>query len=527
MNKFVHIHAHSTSSVRDGLAKIEKMVELSKERNELFALTDHGSIQGWMTYYTEAKKAGIKPIFGIETYINPNRNELMSILQQLKNKKNKNNNSELIKRRDELAEKKMHMILVAKNLTGYYNILQISNDAYINGFYNRQLTDYETLFKFKEGIIVTTACISGPLREFATKNDLQSAISFVKKMQAEFSDDFYLEVQVNEIPYQKQYNQFVLKLHEKTGVKLVCGIDSHYIYKEDNIVHQDLLLVQNKNKAKDIGKFDIRIVYENKKGEKKTKRINPDKNTEFKKGVDYKTLKVGDVINNEKILEIEQVNRVWQFEARNLYFKSKDDLIKEIKNSELKQHVDHIVANHYELDKKIEHFDIDTSNKLPHIENADAILMQKCADALRQLKNKGKMLVAPKRYIERLKFEMDVIQHNGFSTYFLVLADIIQFCKKNEIALGAGRGSAVSSLVAYLLEITRIDPLDPRWSSNGLPFERFLTTERNQAKVVVSNGEDEFSFYENESINVIRDKKEIIIKAIELQENDEIVFLDK
>ena len=137
------------------------------------------------------------------------------------------------------------------------------------------------------------------------------------------------------------------------------------------------------------------------------------------------------------------------------------------------------------------------------------------------------MLVASKRYIERLKFEMDVIQHNGFPTYFLVLADIIQFCKKNEIALGAGRGSAVSSLVAYLLEITRIDPLDPRWSSNGLPFERFLTTERNQAKVVVSNSEDEFSFYENESINVIRDKKEIIIKAIELQENDEIVFLDK
>ncbi len=522
MNKFVHIHTHSTSSTRDGLATIDKLVEISKSRNELFAITDHGSIQGWMQYYTEARKAGIKPIFGIETYINPSRTELMSTLFQIKNSKTAD--SELNKKRDELSQKRMHLILIAKNITGFYNILQIANDAYVNGFYSKQLTDYETIFKYKEGIIVTTACLAGPIREFYDKDDLKSAIAFVQQMQSNFGDDFYLEVQVNEMAEQKKYNAFMIKLHEKTGVKLLCGIDSHYINKEDNIVHQDLLLVQNKNKAKDIGKLDIRVVYENKKGERKVKRINPDKSTEFKKGIDYKTLNVGDIVNKEKIIEIEEVSRVWQFEAHNLYFKSKDELLVELQRSELKKYAESIMNNHYELDSKIDDFEIDTSNKLPHIDNADTILTRLCAASLRKLKENGKLLVSPKRYVERLKIEMDVIQHNGFSTYFLILADIIAYCKKNQIALGAGRGSAVSSLVSYLLEITRIDPLDPRWSDEGLPFERFLDTSRNAAVITISDGENEFKFYENDQVNVIRNKKEIVICAKDIKENDEILL---
>lgn len=522
MNKFVHIHTHSTSSTRDGLATIAQMVEISKKRNELFAITDHGSIQGWMQYYTEAKKAGIKPIFGIETYVNPNRVQLMEVLHKIKN--TKNGDSELNKQRDELSQQRMHLILVAKNITGFYNILQIANDAYINGFYSRQLTDYETIFKYKEGVIVTTACIGGPIREFSDKNDLKSAIAFVEQMQLQFGDDFYLEVQVNEMPEQKKYNSFIVKLHEATKVKLLCGIDSHYVNKEDNIVHQDLLLVQNKNKAKDIGKFDIRIVYENKKGERKVKRVNPDKSTEFKKGIDYKTLHVGDVVNKETIIEIEEVSRVWQFEAHNLYFKSAEDLIAEIKRSELKKYVEEIVNNHYQLDQKIEDFEIDTSNKLPHVDNADNILTKMCTQSLRKLKEENKLLVNAKRYVERLKFEMDVIQSNGFSTYFLILADIITYCKNKQIALGAGRGSAVSSLVSYLLGITRIDPLDPRWSEEGLPFERFLSTDRNASVVTVSDGETQYKFYDYEQINVIRDKKEIVICAKDIQENDEVII---
>ena len=107
---------------------------------------------------------------------------------------------------------------------------------------------------------------------------------------------------------------------------------------------------------KEFGKKDIKITYENKKGEKKVKRVNPDKSFEFKKDIDYRTLKVGDTVNKETILSIEEVNRVWQFEANSLYFKSKDELIEILNNSELSQYTDKIIKNHYDLNKKIENF---------------------------------------------------------------------------------------------------------------------------------------------------------------------------
>jgi len=520
--KFVHIHNHSSYSTRDGLSKIEEMVEIAKENNELFAITDHGSIASWMSYYNCAKENGIKPVFGLEAYINKNRDSLMEALEQAKDASKED--LKLINIEKNKYKASNHIILIAKNLAGYYNILKLNNLGFCNGFYNKPQISYTELFENSEGIIATSACLAGAINQAILNKDLKKAEAEIELFKKHFGDDFYLEIQVNEMPEQLIVNEAIIKLAKKTNTKMLIGVDSHYTKKEDFDVHQDLLMIQNGSQAKDIGKTDIRIKYENKKGEIKFKTLKAP-NFEFMKGVVLDDLKINEIIKGNLILEINEVQRVWQFEAKSLYFKNQKQLYKELKNSTLKIDIDQLFQNHLELDDKIEAFKIDTNNKLPHIKNADELMVEFCKEGMRNLKKQNKFLRDPKIYAQRLKMELEVIRESGFSTYFLILKDILDYCYRRDIALGAGRGSSVGSLVSYLLRITRVDPLDPRWGEDGLPFERFLSSSRHKPKYIFQNSDkEEVSFYEGDKVKVLRDNVTKTIKVEKIQPGDELLL---
>jgi len=301
---------------------------------------------------------------------------------------------------------------------------------------------------------------------------------------------------------------------------MLIGMDSHYLDIEAKDTHQDLLLLQNKQKKSDIGLTDITITFENSKGEVKKKKVAPDK--EFRKGILASEVKIGDEIKKEKVIDVKEVNRVWSFSGDSPYLSEFDlnDYIKE-NHKELIDYVDEIFNNNYHLYDKIDNIEIDTEIKLPIFEDEEKILVEKVKEGLRE-----KKLTKKRKYIERAKHELNVIKKNGFASYFLILADFVKYAKTKSIPLGSGRGSGVSSLVAYLLGIHRIDPLDPRWGE--MPFTRFLSLGKLSNKIIIYDEEgNKKEFISQDLVKIRRDKKEIIIEAQNLIEEDEFIKVEK
>ncbi len=518
---FVRHHIHSIMSSRDAMLKIDDIIDEAIKHNESFCVTDHGSIAGWIDIYNKCKKKNIKPIFGIEAYINKHRNRLFEVLKQINeldeqgNKVDKTLKKKLQNERDNL-KKYHHIVIIAKNQTGFHNLIQLANIGYIDGFYGKPTITYDELFKYKEGLIITTACLGSTLNQFLINKQTKEAMEFVKLLKDHFQEDLYLELQLNKIPDQRLINKYMIAFSNRLGVKMCVGSDSHYLHPDWRDTHQDLLLLQNKNKREDVGKIDYMVKWENSKGEIKSKKVDPEK--EFRKGYPVTELEVGQKIGKDIIISIDEVSRVWSFEGEEPYLSYEE--MKQVAyefHKEVVKNIDDIFVGNFEIYDKIEDIKIDTSIKLPTIEDSDKILIEKVKQAL-----KAKRLAGKKEYIERLKRELKVIKMNGFSTYFLILADFIDYARKQEIPIGAGRGSGVSSLVAYLLGIHRIDPLEERW--NGMPFERFLSLGKMSNKIIIYDDKgNKKEFVSQDKIEIVRNKKLYTIEAKELQEGDEFV----
>ncbi|MGE5254154.1 MAG: DNA polymerase III subunit alpha, partial [Planctomycetaceae bacterium] len=401
--EFVHLHLHTQYSLLDGAIRLEELFEKAKEyRMPALAITDHGTMFGAIEFYQQALKNGIKPIIGCEVYMAPG--------------------SRLNKTPKGPSEASYHLILLARNLTGYRNLMKLVSAAHLEGFYYKPRVDKELLQQHQEGLIALSACLHGEVPSFLAGGDRRKALQAADELRSIFSDGrLYLELQENKIPEQKKVNQGLMEIARELSLPLVATNDCHYLKKEDAQAHEILLCIQT-----------------------------------------GKTLKDADRM---------------KFSTDEFFFRSAgemEDLFSYCPEA-IKNTVE--VAERCNLDLKLNELQF-PQFQVPPGETLDSFLEKSAhkglEDRLAELRAFGQSPpLAVDFYRQRLHKEVGMIQKMGFSGYFLIVSDFIRYAKSRGIPVGPGRGSGAGSLVAYCLGITEIDPL-----VNGLLFERFLNPER-------------------------------------------------
>lgn len=375
---FVHLHTHSHYSLLDGLSKIDELIKRVKELDmKAIALTDHGNLYGAIEFYRKAKKAGIKPILGVEAYIAP------------KSRFNKTNTG---------SEKYYHLTLLAKNNTGWKNLIKLVTLSNLEGFYYKPRMDKEILKKYHEGIIALSGCPSGEISRAVLKNNLDKAKKNIREYIDIFERDFYMEIWRQ--PNIKELDKIVptlASLAKEFDIPLVATQDIHYLNKEDAFYHDILLAVQTGKNIDDKNRLSLRDGDFYVRSPKEMKEL-------FKKYPDSieNTVKIADKCNVEIELETTHLPK----------FK--------------------------------------TPNNEKGVEYLKELVKQKIHDRYLKITNEIK---------SRVEYELSVIEKMGFADYFLIVQDYVNWAKKRKIVVGPGRGSAAGSIISYILKITDIDPI--------------------------------------------------------------------
>ncbi|WP_150267202.1 DNA polymerase III subunit alpha [Paenibacillus tepidiphilus] len=400
MSPFVHLHVHSEYSLLDGAARITDLVRRAGEYGMTsLALTDHGVMYGAVPFYKACTAAGIKPIIGCEAYLTAgSRRERGS-------------------RKDQPI---YHLILLAKNLNGYRNLMRLVSIAHLEGQHYKPRIDMEALAAHAEGIICLSACLGGEVPQHLLHGRDEEARRAALRYKTIFGDDFYLELQDHGMPEQKRVNPKLIALAGELDIQLVATNDVHYLEREDAEV-QDVLICIGTGKSVD----------------------------------DEDRLKIG---------------------TDQLYLKSGEQM------AALFPHVPQALENTQAIAEKCnleltfgEHI-LPEYSPLPEGLDAAAYLRQLCLQGLEERYAGPGGWPSPEledTARQRLDYELGVIEKMGFSDYFLIVWDFIAFCHRQGIATGPGRGSSAGSLTAYCLRITDVDPL-----KYNLLFERFLNPER-------------------------------------------------
>ncbi|MBR2328309.1 MAG: PHP domain-containing protein, partial [Clostridia bacterium] len=210
MSGFTQLHVHTQYSLLDGAARITDLVSRAKELGmEALAITDHGAMYGVIDFYKECKKAGIKPLLGMEAYVAPNHLEKSGMRENA------------------------HLILISKNYAGYKNLMKLSSIAFLDGFYYRPRIDYELLEKYHEGLICLSACLAGDLPQLLLERRYEDAAALAGRLKEIFGDDFYIELQDHGLPEQKEILPQLAKIAAELNIKTVATNDIHYVKKED------------------------------------------------------------------------------------------------------------------------------------------------------------------------------------------------------------------------------------------------------------------------------------------------------
>lgn len=423
MNEFVHLHVHSEFSLLDSSCKIRNLIEKTKELGmKSIAITDHGVMYGCIEFYKICKMYDIKPIIGCEIYV---ANKSMYI----KNVDKENFTS--------------HLVLLVKNDVGYQNLLKIVSSSFIDGFYYKPRVDIEFLKNHSEGLIALSACLSGGISKFILKDDLEGGENLLKIYKDIFKEDFYLELQNHGIEKQRKVNERLIEFSKKFNVPLVVTNDVHYINKEDAEAHDVLICIQTVSNIEEKN----RMKYEGEEFYLKS----PDEMYSLFEGYEealLNTVKISEQCNFEyKFGENKPPKYIMDVSLAPFEYLKRlcfNGLI----------HKYNEFHNEYEEFGEINILDGDSFEKL-------------------FLKINSSLNEEREILLNRINYELNLINSMGFVDYFLIVWDFIKFSNENEIPTGPGRGSVAGSLVAYVLNITKIDPI-----KYGLIFERFLNPER-------------------------------------------------
>jgi len=401
LSMFTHLHVHTQFSVLDGLSKISKLIEKAKaDGMTTVAITDHGNMFGAKNFHQAAIDEHIKPILGCEVYVARRG---------------------MAKKESKVDASGWHLILLAKNLTGYQNLISLVSAGWTKGYYYKPRIDKDLLRKHHDGLIALSACLGGEIPSKIVNEGVEKAEESLVEYKDIFGEDFYLELQrhksgdpeMDRRVYDDQefVNTELVKLSAKHGIKLVATNDVHFVDAEDAGAHDRLICIGT---ARDL----------------------------------------------------EDTNRMRY--TRQEWFKTRSEM------KMLFADVPEAISNTQEITDKVQIYKLDHKPIMPEFEIPEPF--EDANAYLRSLSYEG----AKERYaevtdviIERIDFELGVIKTMGFPDYFLIVWDFLKAARKMGVSVGPGRGSAAGSVVAYCLKITQIDPLEYK-----LLFERFLNPDR-------------------------------------------------
>jgi len=399
---YVHLHVHSDYSILDGLSTVKQYADEAKAMNmTALALTDHGSISGAIQFYEACVDAGVRPILGSEFYTCTN------IETREKN------------------ERPGHLVLLAKNIVGWRNLVRLTSIASTEGFYGKPRIDFNVLSQHHEGLVCLSGCIQGSIPRLVIDDRLDDAAREIKRYRELFGDDFYLELMRHNMigepgVWQQKVNNFFVEYSRRNGVLIVATNDCHYLTQADAAVHQVMLCLQTK-----------------------TTLVNP--------GMSYS--------------------------SDQFYLKTPQEMTELF--SDVPEAIENTVAIAEKCNVELElnkpvlplFHDCDNPSAETNFKTLEKLVSDGWRDRLWPYLNTNGLQVTT--YFARLQEELGVIRDQGYSGYFLMVNDYTAWAKNNGISVGSSRGSAGASLVLFTLGVIDLDPI-----LHDLPFSRFLTRGR-------------------------------------------------
>jgi DNA polymerase-3 subunit alpha len=419
---YVPLHLHTHYSLFDGIGTPEEYTNRAVSLSmPAIAITDHGTLSGHREFYRTAKEKGIKPILGLEGY-------MCADISDTRDKSEREGQQDLVYN---------HIILLAKNQKGLENLNKISELAWTEGFFKKPRFDFKILEKYKEGIIVSSACPSSVLVKALEEEEFAIAKKHISWFKDTFGGDYYIEVMPHNKP---EINKYLIDLADEFGVKVIVTPDCHHVDESQREVQEFKLLMNTHAKvAKDIS-YD--------KAKKSPSMM-------------------------DRLDALYGKDREMTFKDFKIHLLSYE----EIKLAMEAQGIDRadIYSNTLLLAESVSDYDIkDGLDLLPaQYKNPDEELANLAFEGLEEKKLTSELL-GNDIYEQRLREELQIIKDKNFAAYFLVVQNMIDWAKKEGILVGPGRGSSAGSLVCYLLGITEIDPIE-----YGLLFFRFINPERN------------------------------------------------